>query len=201
MLKDIGDFWIGDTGVPFLPQSLGFRRPRHQNFHCISEDGAQFQRFPQLRTIDTAGRHLRPLLGQSANGLALSSNLASNYNGASTFVGQITIPAGGINFSSALTLGFLPFTYETAIGDLLLEWVPSNQDLVANGQGNGYNSADYTGTNVSRAYCLTNVGCTRAVLGAGQTTFGDTTPELGTLVMLGSGSLGLAGVAHRKFMR
>jgi hypothetical protein len=68
-----------------------------------------------------------------------------------------------------------PFT-----ADLLLEVDVTNQDNVANGSGNGYNWADFTGIQVARAYCLTNVGC---------------------LVMFGSGLIGLAGIARRRFMR
>jgi hypothetical protein len=139
--------------------------------------------------------------GYSAVGLNLSSNLASNYNGSANFLGTATIPVGGINDDPTLTLsGFTPFTYNPALGDLILEIVVTNQDNVPNGSGNGYNEADYTGVDTLRAYCLTNVGCFGATTGALVTTFGtgSTTPEPGTLVMFGSGILGLAGVIRRK---
>ena len=141
--------------------------------------------------------------GYSAVGLGLTSTFASNYvAGTQTLIGTATIPAGGVNFGTVLTLsGFSPFTYNPANGDLLLEIVVDNQDNVPNGSGNGYNWADYTGSQVARAYCLDSGSCGGAGIGALVTTFNSnsTTPEPGTLVMFGSGLLGLAGIARRKF--
>ncbi|MGZ4787056.1 MAG: PEP-CTERM sorting domain-containing protein [Terriglobales bacterium] len=115
-------------------------------------------------------------------------------------MGTATIPVGGINDDPTLTAsGFSPFLYDPSFGDLILEIIVSNQDNVPNGSGNGYNEADYTGVDTVRAYCLTNVGCFAANPGALVTTFGTTvTPEPGTLALLGSGLLGLAGVMRRK---
>jgi hypothetical protein len=93
-----------------------------------------------------------------------------------------------------------PFAYNPATGDLLLEVDVTNQDNVANTGANGYNCADFTGTQVDRAYCLTNVGCVGGTLGALVTTF-NAVPEPGTLVMVGSDLIGLAGIAGRRFMR
>ena len=71
----------------------------------------------------------------------------------------MTVPAGGINFGAFFAFSsFTPFTYNPANGDLILEVIVSNQDNVPNGSGNGYNWADYTGAQVTRAYCLDSNG-------------------------------------------
>lgn len=143
--------------------------------------------------------------GYSAVGLGLGGSLASNYQAAPSFLGTATVPTGGVTYGPVLTLtGFSAFTYNPGQGDLILEIIVSNQDNVPNFSGNGYNEADYTGIDTVRDYCFggANTGCTGAVLGALVTTFtGTTTPEPGTLVMFGSGLIGLVGVARRKFMR
>jgi hypothetical protein len=145
-------------------------------------------------------------LGYSAVGLALGTTLSSNFMGPPTAVGTFTIPAGGINFGTLLTFNLTtPFAYNPATADLLLEVDVANQDNVAAGSGNGYNWAENPVMQVARAFCLTNGGCFAGPHGLPDglvTTFNATTiPEPGTLVMFGSGLIGLAGIARRKFMR
>ena len=78
----------------------------------------------------------------------------------SDLLGTASASAGGFNYGPVLT-PFHAFTYNPGQGDLILEIVVNTQDNVPNGSGNGYNWADYTGADTTRAYCLTNDGLLR----------------------------------------
>ncbi len=133
----------------------------------------------------------------------LGATPASNYISGPNLIGTATVPAGGTNYGAILTLtGFAPFTYDPALGDLLLEIIVSNQDNVPNGSGNGYNEADGTGAVTSRAYCLTNhVGCAADSSTGLVTTFGGTSvPEPSSVVLLGSVAFAV-GLRLRKALR
>jgi hypothetical protein len=131
----------------------------------------------------------------------LSTNLPSNYVSARTLIASVLVPPGGFDISTGVTLSLdaaQKFTYDPALGNLLLEIVVTNQDNVPTGTGNGYNQADQTGSVTSRAYCVSGMGCFSDSTGL-VTTFADSTiPEPGTLVMVSFGMIVVSVVVLRR---
>jgi hypothetical protein len=127
----------------------------------------------------------------------LSANLASNYTGGPHVLGMFTISAGGSPFGLFYTLPpNFQFTYNSSLGDLLLQITANGQDNVPAGMGNSYMEADETGSVTSRAYCIENVGCFADQIGL-VTTFG-IVPEPGSLAIVIPGLVGLAGAFRWK---
>lgn len=112
---------------------------------------------------------------------ALSTNLPSNRGADWTLVGSFL---AGTDTNPSITIATLPFSYNPANGNLLVEIFGLGQANICNGCGNSYMQVDNSGTVIGRAveYDSTTV-----------------TPEPGTLVMFGSGLIGLASIARRKF--
>ena len=109
----------------------------------------------------------------------LSSNLASNRGLDWTLAGSFL---AGNDTNPMLTISTSPFNFNAANGNLLLEIIGTGQANICNGCGNSYMEVDTSGTVTSRA-------------GEYDTS---TVPEPGTLLMFGSGIIGLVGVVRRK---
>lgn len=114
------------------------------------------------------------------------ANVATFFNGA----------LGG-NYAGVFAINGTNYNYDPSNGNLVMHVVVNNQDNVANGTGNGYMWADYTGSSVSRAYDNTHGNA--AGVGALVTTFGSGTPEPAAwaLMLIGFGGIG-AMLRHRR---
>jgi len=113
----------------------------------------------------------------------LSTDLAKNRGTDWTKVGTVT---AGASTDPMLTITTSAFDYNPANGNLLFEIIGIGQANISNGSGNGYMEADTTGLGVT----------SRAV----SYTF-SSVPEPASLLMFGSGIIGLAGVTRRRFNR
>jgi hypothetical protein len=143
-------------------------------------------------------------LSYAAHGVnALSTNLASNILGSQSLFANAQ--SKGTDSANPYTTidGQSAFWYDPANGDLLLEVVASNQDLVPNGSGNGYFESDTRGSVTSRAYCIGN-SCSSDATGLVTEFNLESThqvPEPITLSLFGAGLAGAVGMRRRKQTR
>ncbi len=132
----------------------------------------------------------------SGPGTVLNGDYTISFSTTTTPLGSVSYPVAPLSntasfFSGALggqtgdvTITGTPYAYNPVDGNLVMEVIASNQANVPNGSGNGYNLADYTGTNVLRAYDIIPTSDTASGTGALVTTFNSAVPEPTTWAML-----------------
>jgi hypothetical protein len=73
---------------------------------------------------------------------------------------------GGISTTPSFTItGAQEFQYDPANGNLLVDILVSDQTALRNGSGNGYNDADFSGSQTTRAYAIVGGGSAADVVG------------------------------------
>ena len=88
----------------------------------------------------------------------LSSTAANNIGPDNTLFATFVVSSHNVDSNPSFTITGVPFTYDPGKGNLLIDFVVTNQDNVPNGTGNGYDQADDSGTQTSRLYAFDSSG-------------------------------------------
>jgi len=107
-----------------------------------------------------------------------------------------TLTASGS--TAGLTLTGTPYIYNPLDGNLVMEVVATNQDLVPNGSGNSYLAPDLSGSDATRAYDVTGSGAANDLVALVTTFSVSGVPEPGTWAFMLLGFFGIGFAMRRK---
>ncbi len=99
------------------------------------------------------------------------------------------------------TFSGTPYSYDPGLGNLVMEVVATNQEIVPNGSGNGYFASDTSGTVMSRSYRLGTGDWGPDDVGLVTTFNGGTVPEPSTWAMMLVGFVCLGYAGYRRSRR
>ena len=145
---------------------------------------------PNFNTPSVLGGSYNIIFGTTT--APLSSTAPLTLSNVATFA-NVTL-SSAFPVTSSWTITGTPYTFSPAEGNLVMEVVAKNQDLVPNGSGNGYFWADTTSGNVGRGYQFTTRSSWEGLFTTGLvTTFSFASSAPGPVP--GTGLAGLAALA------